>query len=179
MERGCGGEARSRRSRETRLLWSVVSAERPERKRRAGGGAVPKENSGPGRVGTNGRCLRTCRRLQHQSDAFGLCPRTDKVTLRWSLARPNARRRKPQGKGRWAGDTAGKSGRDRLGWRGTRLPKGQCPDLTRVKSGKKRRNIKCLLLRQSVWILQSCVRPDDTPRNPAAGRRIILPDARG
>jgi len=40
--------------------------------------------------------------------------RTDKVTLQWSVARPNARRRKPQGKGGWSWDTAGKSGKKKL-----------------------------------------------------------------
>ena len=37
--------------------------------------------------------------------------RADKVTLRWSVARPVARRRKPQGKGGWSWDRVGKSGR--------------------------------------------------------------------
>ena len=51
--------------------------------------------------------------------------RTDKVTLQWSVARSVARRRKPQGKGRWSWDTAWKSGRACLGWRGNAPAKGQ------------------------------------------------------
>jgi hypothetical protein len=35
--------------------------------------------------------------------------RTGKVTLRWGVTRPGARRRKPQGKGGWSWDMAGKS----------------------------------------------------------------------
>jgi hypothetical protein len=64
--------------------------------------------------------------------------RTDKVTLQWSVARSVARRRKPQGKGGWAGDTAGKSGRVCLA--GANAPAGgrqARTDLTRVKSVKK------------------------------------------
>ena len=71
--------------------------------------------------------------------------RTDKVMLHWSVARPNARRRKPQGKGGWSWNMAGKSGRACLGGRGNAPPRGrqarpsgQCPDLTRVKSGRKK-----------------------------------------
>ena len=116
--------ARSRRSREARLRWGLGSAERPERRRRAGRGAVPKKKCGQSGFWAIGWCLLTRRRLQHQGATFGLCPRADKVTLQWSVARPVARRRKPQGKGGWAWNTAGKSGRACLGGRGTRLPGG-------------------------------------------------------
>lgn len=75
---------------------------------------------------------------------FEFPARTDKVTLRQSVDRPKAQRRKPQGKGGWAGDAACKSGRACLGGRGNapaggrqaRTP-GQCPDLSTDKSGKK------------------------------------------
>jgi hypothetical protein len=88
-------------------------------------------------------------RLARASNCFALvwlsyrmssCARTDKVTLRWSVARSNARRRKPQGEGGGSWDMAGKSGRACLGGRGTRLPRGRQAgsDLTRVKSDKKR-----------------------------------------
>ncbi len=39
--------------------------------------------------------------------------RTGKARLRPRMARPDARRRKPQGKRGWAGDAAGKSGKKR------------------------------------------------------------------
>ena len=43
--------------------------------------------------------------------------RTEKVTLRWIVARPNAQRRKPQGKVGGSWDMAWKSGRACLGGR--------------------------------------------------------------
>jgi hypothetical protein len=105
--------------------------------------------------------------------AFEYRVRTDKVTLQWSVARPNARRRKPQGKGGDTGDKANESGRACLGGRGIapagglkairnrpvddfreeRRARGAAgrqarPDLTRVKSGKKAEITICLPLQR-------------------------------
>jgi hypothetical protein len=66
--------------------------------------------------------------------------RTEKVTLQRSAAWPNARKRKPQGKWRWAGNTADESGGACLGGCGNASAGGRQarPVMTRVKSGKKK-----------------------------------------
>lgn len=59
------------------------------------------------------------------------CARTDKVPLRWRVTRSFAQRRKPQGKG--GGPRTGLA----VQAAPVAQPPGQCPDLTRRKSGKK------------------------------------------
>ena len=58
--------------------------------------------------------LRWQKVAMHLDSAVEYRDRADKVTLRWSVARPVARRRKPQGKGGWSWNTAGKSGKKAL-----------------------------------------------------------------